>query len=142
MPFLTPKAAIPCPLRQYGCQAELVRNRVALHYQQCPAFVLRCNFSWSRSFISLAAKRRFKLSVKGFLSPTPVEQLRPEDAELHLALRDQQAVAESLLCSRECRTRQRDCHNVLHPLLPLRFKSAAAQLLEADSSDEEEKAQV
>ncbi|KAI6191712.1 hypothetical protein M3Y97_00257500 [Aphelenchoides bicaudatus] len=134
------KCAVSCPNAQYGCKMQLQRDRVGVHLSRCNAYLIHCNFSWNRSFVSIIAKRYFKRVAKGLENEGRLQTKAANlDTEISMVLRDQDQIFESFKCSRLCRIKQRDFLNRTHPLLPLGYKQQPAVYMAADSSDEEEK---
>ncbi|CAD5234695.1 unnamed protein product [Bursaphelenchus xylophilus] len=138
------EASVPCLLFQYGCKSEIARKSMGSHLKSCPASVVRCNFTWSRQFLSLEAKRLFKKIHRGLANFDETQKAPENYIELRLALLDQQVLFRSLNCKREARVRQRDFMNPQHPMLPLRYTviKDGSESKENDSSDEEEDARL
>ncbi|KAI6173482.1 TRAF-type domain-containing protein [Aphelenchoides besseyi] len=134
---------VACPLSLYGCTKNVRRDHITHHLLRCCAWVIRCNFTWNRAFISLTLARRFKQAAKGLNAEEAKliansDSLENLDTEFAMALHDQRQVAQSFRCSRACRFKQRQSSHGKHPILPLSIKQFPHYYSIENSSDEEE----
>lgn len=80
------QGSVKCPL----CQIDVVRDHMSIHLRKCNSFTINCNFCWSRSFVSLIAKRFFKRVAKEFEDFCIFDvELNSADSEILMTLQDQ-----------------------------------------------------